>query len=103
MCRLPHPSECQLYYVNRDTLFSYHKASEIFLQVSYVSFVLRALFKNLRVILEAFDGMDLTCLPGLLQRMMALYVASHYKNSPNDLQLMSNAPKHHLFVLLGKC
>ncbi|KAL6077347.1 N-acetyltransferase 10 [Balamuthia mandrillaris] len=62
----PHPSECQLYYVNRDTLFSYHKASESF-----------------------------------LQRMMALYVSSHYKNSPNDLLLMSDAPAHHLFVLLG--
>jgi N-acetyltransferase 10 len=33
--------------------------------------------------------------------MMALYVASHYKNSPNDLQLMADAPAHHLFVLLG--
>ena len=22
--RLPHPSECELYYINRDTLFSYH-------------------------------------------------------------------------------
>jgi tRNA(Met) C34 N-acetyltransferase TmcA len=33
---------------------------------------------------------------------MALYVASHYKNSPNDLQLMADAPAHHLFVLLGK-
>lgn len=64
--RLPHPNECRLYYVNRDTLFSYHKASEVF-----------------------------------LQRMMALYVASHYKNTPNDLQLMSDAPAHHLFVLLG--
>ncbi|KAG0484369.1 hypothetical protein HPP92_008448 [Vanilla planifolia] len=64
--RLPHPSKCDLYYVNRDTLFSYHKESELF-----------------------------------LQRMMALYVASHYKNSPNDLQLMSDAPSHHLFVLLG--
>lgn len=32
---------------------------------------------------------------------MALYVASHYKNSPNDLQLMADAPAHHLFVLLG--
>ncbi|KAF8716416.1 hypothetical protein HU200_026352 [Digitaria exilis] len=30
--RLPHPKECDLYYVNRDTLFSYHKESEIFLQ-----------------------------------------------------------------------
>ena len=31
---------------------------------------------------------------------MALYVASHYKNSPNDLQMLSDAPAHHLFVLL---
>jgi N-acetyltransferase 10 len=61
----PHPSQCELYYVSRDTLFSYHPASEVF-----------------------------------LQRMMALYVASHYKNQPNDLQLMSDAPAHHLFVLL---
>ena len=61
----PHPSKCDLYYVNRDTLFSYHPASEVF-----------------------------------LQRMMALYVASHYKNSPNDLQMLSDAPAHHLFVLL---
>ena len=35
-----------------------------------------------------------------LQQMIALYVASHYKNSPNDLQLMSDAPAHHLFVLV---
>lgn len=33
--------------------------------------------------------------------MMALCVASHYKNSPNDLQLLSDAPAHHVFVLLG--
>lgn len=64
--RMPHPDECELYYVNRDTLFSYHKASEVF-----------------------------------LQRMMSLYVASHYKNTPNDLILMSDAPAHHLFALLG--
>lgn len=61
----PHPSQCQLYAVNRDTLFSFHPVSETF-----------------------------------LQRMMALYVSSHYKNSPNDLQLMSDAPAHQLFVLL---
>ncbi|KZS93422.1 DUF699-domain-containing protein [Sistotremastrum niveocremeum HHB9708] len=61
----PHPLSCELFYVSRDTLFSYHPASEVF-----------------------------------LQRMMALYVASHYKNQPNDLQLMSDAPAHHLFVLL---
>lgn len=64
--RLPPQNECELYYVNRDTLFSYHRESELF-----------------------------------LQRMMALYVASHYKNSPNDLQLMADAPAHRLFVLLG--
>lgn len=64
--RLPHPGECELYYVERDTLFSYHRASEAF-----------------------------------LQRMMSLYVASHYKNSPNDLLLMADAPAHHLFALLG--
>jgi N-acetyltransferase 10 len=63
----PHPSACDLYVVNRDTLFSYHPVSESF-----------------------------------LQRMMNLYVASHYKNSPNDLMLMSDAPQHGLFVLLGE-
>jgi N-acetyltransferase 10 len=36
-----------------------------------------------------------------LHQMMALYVASHYKNSPNDLQLMSDAPAHQLFVLVS--
>jgi N-acetyltransferase 10 len=61
----PHPSECQLLNVNRDTLFSFHPVSEKF-----------------------------------LQQMIALYVASHYKNSPDDLQLMSDAPAHQLFVLV---
>lgn len=61
----PHPDDCQLYLVNRDTLFSYHEASEDF-----------------------------------LGRMMSLLVSSHYKNTPNDLQLMSDAPAHLLFVLL---
>ncbi|VDI03871.1 Hypothetical predicted protein [Mytilus galloprovincialis] len=62
----PVPESCDLYYVNRDTLFSYHKASE-----------------------------------GFLHRIMALYVSSHYKNTPNDLQLLSDAPAHHIFALLG--
>ncbi|TRY75386.1 hypothetical protein TCAL_06345 [Tigriopus californicus] len=62
----PLPQDCDLYYINRDTLFSFHKASEAF-----------------------------------LQRIMSLFVASHYKNSPNDLQMMSDAPAHHLFCLLG--
>lgn len=66
MSGCPPPDNCDLYYINRDTLFCYHRASEEF-----------------------------------LQRLVALYVASHYKNSPNDLQMMSDAPAHHLFCLLG--
>jgi N-acetyltransferase 10 len=31
-CHLPHPKECELYIINRNNLFSYHKASESFLQ-----------------------------------------------------------------------
>ncbi|CAH8830455.1 unnamed protein product [Trichobilharzia szidati] len=63
---LPPVDLCQLYYVNRDTLFAYHKSTEVF-----------------------------------LHRLMALYVSSHYKNSPNDLQLLSDAPAHHIFCLLA--
>lgn len=76
----PHPDRCELYAVDRDTLFSHHKVSEVF-----------------------------------LQRIMSLFVSSHYKNSPNDLQLVSDAPgyilrifprvkgflAHRLFALLG--
>lgn len=36
-----------------------------------------------------------------LHSMLSLYVASHYKNSPNDLQLMSDAPAHLLYVLVS--
>uniref|UniRef100_A0A1B0D2E7 RNA cytidine acetyltransferase n=1 Tax=Phlebotomus papatasi TaxID=29031 RepID=A0A1B0D2E7_PHLPP len=62
----PTPESCELYYIDRDALFSYHKAAEAF-----------------------------------LQRIVSIYVASHYKNSPNDIQMMSDAPAHHLFCLLG--
>ena len=58
------PSKLELYMVNRDTLFSYHKGSEAF-----------------------------------LKKIMSLFVSSHYKNSPNDLQLLSDAPSHKIFVL----
>ncbi len=36
-----------------------------------------------------------------LQRLMSLYTAAHYRNQPNDLQMLSDAPAHILFVLLG--
>jgi N-acetyltransferase 10 len=32
---------------------------------------------------------------------MSLFIGSHYKNTPNDLQLLSDAPAHAVFVLLG--
>ncbi|CAK94963.1 unnamed protein product (macronuclear) [Paramecium tetraurelia] len=36
-----------------------------------------------------------------LFNLMSLFISSHYKNSPNDLQLLSDAPAHAVFVLLG--
>ena len=44
---------------------------------------------------------DIQASERFLQQMVSLYVSSHYKNTPNDLILMSDAPAHHLFVLLG--
>lgn len=62
----PAPSDCELYSVDRDALFSYHKLSEAF-----------------------------------LQKIMGLYTSAHYKNTPNDLQMLSDAPAHSLYVLLS--
>ena len=63
---MPAPRDCELYCVNRDSLFSYHSLSET-----------------------------------LLQRIWGLYTSAHYKNTPNDLQMLSDAPAHRIFVLLG--
>ncbi|KAL7020429.1 hypothetical protein ACKWTF_011533 [Chironomus riparius] len=62
----PTPDLCELYYIDRDALFSYHRAAESF-----------------------------------LQRVVSIFVSSHYKNTPNDLQMLSDAPAHHIFCLLG--
>jgi N-acetyltransferase 10 len=62
----PAPGDCELYSVDRDALFSYHKLSESF-----------------------------------LQKLMGLYTSAHYKNTPNDLQMLSDAPSHGVFVLLS--
>jgi len=62
----PAPGDCELFHVDRDALFSYHKLSESF-----------------------------------LQKMMGLYSSAHYKNTPNDLQMLSDAPAHSVFVLLS--
>jgi len=65
--KLSIPADCQLYLINRDTLFSYHNASEEY-----------------------------------LRKLVSLFVSSHYKNTPNDLLLMSDAPKHHVLALMPK-
>ena len=62
----PSLESCSLYFIERDTLFSYHDSSETF-----------------------------------LRRLMYLFVSSHYKNSPNDLQMLSDAPGHEIYCLLG--
>ncbi|KAI1342760.1 GNAT acetyltransferase 2-domain-containing protein [Xylariaceae sp. FL0016] len=36
-----------------------------------------------------------------LQDIVGLYVASHYKNSPDDLMLMADAPSHEIYVLVA--
>lgn len=35
-----------------------------------------------------------------LRGIMSLFISSHYKNSPNDIQLLSDAPTHRIFVLI---
>ncbi|XP_077287294.1 RNA cytidine acetyltransferase l(1)G0020 [Arctopsyche grandis] len=62
----PSPTSCDLFYVDRNALFCYHKAAEAF-----------------------------------LHRLIAIYVSSHYKNSPNDIQMLADASSHNLFCLLA--
>ena len=66
LTNLPKLEECELFFINRDTLFSYNKEAEKF-----------------------------------LQQLQGLFVTSHYKNSPNDLQLLADAPNHMIWVLTG--
>jgi len=63
---LSSPTDCELFEVDRDALFSYHALAE-----------------------------------GFLHQVMGLFVSSHYKNSPNDLQMLADSPSHRIFVLLG--
>lgn len=61
----PLPSECSLYFVNKDALFTGHSKTEEF-----------------------------------LEELFSLFVSSHYRNSPNDMQILSDSPNHEVFVLL---
>lgn len=62
---IPNPSDCHMFYVPKNALFSYTMNAE-----------------------------------SLLHKIMALFVSSHYKNSPNDLQLLADAPSQHLYILM---
>lgn len=62
----PNPADCELFYVNKDVLFSGRSASERFLNNAF-----------------------------------GLFISSHYKNSPNDLQVVADSSRHEIFTLLG--
>lgn len=68
-CGIPHPDSCELYLVNRDTLFSFNKASEAFLfnmmslfissrtyynNINLFLFIYKNLFKNITVYFTTF-------------------------------------------------
>ncbi|KAF9761372.1 RNA cytidine acetyltransferase [Nosema granulosis] len=36
----------------------------------------------------------------ILRDVFGLFIASHYKNSPNDIQILSDSPSHEVFTLL---
>lgn len=63
--KCPIPSSCDLFYVDRDLLFSGHSHSEM-----------------------------------ILKDVFSLFIASHYKNSPNDIQILADSPSHEIFTLL---
>jgi hypothetical protein len=98
--RLPHPSKCKpSTSIGSHCSCSYHKPADV--SFSHWSRLphpseCELYYVNRDTLFSYHKASEL-----FLQRMMALYVASHYKNTPNDLQLMSDAPAHHLFVLLG--
>uniref|UniRef100_A0A914HDX2 RNA cytidine acetyltransferase n=1 Tax=Globodera rostochiensis TaxID=31243 RepID=A0A914HDX2_GLORO len=78
----PAPESCELYFVNRDSLFSFHKAAEVFLTNLMSIYVVSLVW------------------PVKFNRFIFL-LAAHYKNTPDDLQMLADAPAHHIFVLMA--
>lgn len=62
MC--PDPRTCQLFLVDRNSLFSRHVIAKNF-----------------------------------LQKIMSIFSSSHYRNSPDDLQILADAPSHRILIL----
>ncbi|KAL7674134.1 hypothetical protein ACOME3_000414 [Neoechinorhynchus agilis] len=38
----------------------------------------------------------------ILRFIISIYASAHYKNSPNDIQLLADSPHHRLFVLMAR-
>lgn len=64
MSACPDPRICNLFLVDRNSLFSGHKIANKF-----------------------------------LQKIMSIFASSHYRNSPDDLQILADAPSHRILVL----
>lgn len=62
----PLPSECGLYYIDKNNLFCGMAETEF-----------------------------------LLGELFAVFAASHYRNSPNDVQILADARNHEIFALLS--
>jgi hypothetical protein len=62
---LPPPKDCDLYFVDRDALFSYHKV------------VLQQLLPIMACVTDAAVFVQMS--EAFLQRVMSLFVSSHYK------------------------
>lgn len=60
----PSIEDCELYLVDKDTLFSYKNTAN-----------------------------------EMLNSIMGLFITSHYKNTPNDLQLISDSATHSIYIL----
>lgn len=93
------------YYVNRDTLFCYHKASEAFLQrlmalyvASHYKVTLFHTLNNSIFLKRAQCPTHSVISPRFVHLLTRCFLG--FQNSPNDLQMLSDAPAHHLFCLL---
>ena len=60
----PDPRTCQLFLVDRNSLFSRHIIAKNF-----------------------------------LQKIVSIFSSSHYRNSPDDLQILADAPSHRILIL----
>lgn len=91
------------YYVNRDALFSYHPGAECFL-AQLVSIYVSAHYKNTPGIIQIFFNWKHELFKTNDKKLnfcCCTFVCSFSKPYLDDLQMLSDAPAHHLFVLMA--